>query len=181
MRLRHLRLRTLIRRRHRARATGLEPATSGVTGRSCRFRSRRGCAGIPAVSRVFRHWRCGDCPVGAGASGDLLRDGRGMRRCLSCQRAGAVLYAAPTGWLSVNDGKHQSTPLYHGTAHATGGNPRQRFALVSAVCEAIPVCDRLPLIATTGSIKGSTFAQLAGAQPWRFLRGGAMERAWRAS
>ena len=50
-----------------------------------------------------------------------------------------------------------------------------------AVCEAIPVCDRLPLIATTGLHKGSTFAQPAGAQPWRFLRGGPMERAWRVS
>jgi len=32
---------------------------------------------------VFRHWRCGDCPVGAGASGCLLRDMCGMRRCRS--------------------------------------------------------------------------------------------------
>jgi hypothetical protein len=36
-----------------AGATGLEPATSGVTGRSWRFRTERGSAGIPAVSRSF--------------------------------------------------------------------------------------------------------------------------------
>jgi hypothetical protein len=34
-------------------ATGLEPATSGVTGRSCRFRAERRSAGIPARSRAF--------------------------------------------------------------------------------------------------------------------------------
>jgi hypothetical protein len=41
-------------------ATGLEPATSGVTGRSWRFRAERGQAGTPAVSRVFRPRLCGD-------------------------------------------------------------------------------------------------------------------------
>jgi hypothetical protein len=67
-------------------ATGLEPATSGVTGRSWRFRAERGLAGIPAVSGSFRPCGCGDSRVLAGASGSLLRDERGMRRCLHCER-----------------------------------------------------------------------------------------------
>jgi hypothetical protein len=41
-------------------ATGLEPATSGVTGRSWRFRLERGLAGIRGLSRAFRWRRCGD-------------------------------------------------------------------------------------------------------------------------
>jgi hypothetical protein len=61
-------------------ATGLEPATSGVTGRSCCFRADR--AGIPRVGRAFRPWRCGDSRVRAGACDGLLRDQRGIRRCL---------------------------------------------------------------------------------------------------
>ncbi len=40
-------------------ATGLEPATSGVTGRSWRLRAERGQAGICGVSRASRAWSCG--------------------------------------------------------------------------------------------------------------------------
>jgi hypothetical protein len=63
-------------------ATGLEPATSGVTGRSWRFRAERGKAGIPVVSRAFRAWRCGDDRGQAGVPGGLMRDEGGMTRCL---------------------------------------------------------------------------------------------------
>jgi hypothetical protein len=38
------------------------------------------------VSRVFRACCCGDSRVWAGASGDLLRDEHGMRRCLTSER-----------------------------------------------------------------------------------------------
>jgi hypothetical protein len=62
-------------------ATGLEPATSGVTGRSWRLRAERGSAGITGESRSFRLWGCGDSRVRTGASGDLLRDMCGMLRC----------------------------------------------------------------------------------------------------
>ena len=70
-------------------ATGLEPATSGVTGRSWHLRPERGSAGIPAVSRSFRRWRCGDQREEAGASGSLVRDERGMLVCRNCQQTGA--------------------------------------------------------------------------------------------
>ena len=76
-------------------ATGLEPATSGVTGRSWRLRADRGSAGIPGARRCFRPLRCGDSRVPAAVTGDLLRDERGMRRCLNSERdeirAGAVV------------------------------------------------------------------------------------------
>jgi hypothetical protein len=62
-------------------ATGLEPATSGVTGRSWRFRAERESAGIPGESRAFRPERCGDSRVRAGISGRLVQDERGMRSC----------------------------------------------------------------------------------------------------
>ena len=62
-------------------ATGLEPATSGVTGRSWRFRAERGNAGICSVSRALRPCRCGDSRVRAGISGCLVRDQRGMGSC----------------------------------------------------------------------------------------------------
>jgi hypothetical protein len=79
-------------------ATGLEPATSGVTDRSWRLRSERRLAGIPDLSRAFRLCRCGDLRVPPGASGGLLRDQRGMRRCLARQRGsvsrGALAYRA---------------------------------------------------------------------------------------
>jgi hypothetical protein len=60
---------------------GLEPATSGVTGRSWRLRAERGYAGIPGERRPFRPCRRGDSRARAGASGVLLRDERGIRRC----------------------------------------------------------------------------------------------------
>jgi hypothetical protein len=60
-------------------ATGLEPATSGVTGRSWHLRAARDWAGITGESRALRPWRCGDSRASAGASGDLLRDVCGMR------------------------------------------------------------------------------------------------------
>jgi hypothetical protein len=59
-------------------ATGLEPATSGVTGRSCWFRVERGYAGIAGESGLFRPGPCGDLRALPGVSGELLRDGRGM-------------------------------------------------------------------------------------------------------
>jgi hypothetical protein len=71
------------------RSDGLEPATSGVTGRSWRLRAEPGSAGIPGTSRAFRPRRCGDWPVLAGASGDLLRDVRGMRVLPQRQRRDA--------------------------------------------------------------------------------------------
>ena len=40
-------------------ATGLEPATSGVTGRSWRFRAEREWAGISGMSRLFTTWLAG--------------------------------------------------------------------------------------------------------------------------
>jgi hypothetical protein len=59
-------------------ATGLEPATSGVTGRSWCFRVDRESAGITVMRRSFRTSSCGDYRVQAGASADILRDLRGM-------------------------------------------------------------------------------------------------------
>jgi hypothetical protein len=70
----------LIYRMFSAGATGLEPATSGVTGRSWRLRAERGYAGIPGERRPFRPRR-GDSRARAGASGVLLRDERGIGRC----------------------------------------------------------------------------------------------------
>jgi hypothetical protein len=76
-------------------ATGLEPATSGVTGRSWRYRAERGSAGIPAVSRTstpcvagIRGYRqdlpatscgiCAGCVVAAnGNQAGLLEEVRG--------------------------------------------------------------------------------------------------------
>jgi hypothetical protein len=69
-----------------AGATGLEPATSGETGRSWRLRAERESAAISAVSRAFRPLPCGDWRAWAGACGGLPRDQRGMRLCLSEQR-----------------------------------------------------------------------------------------------
>jgi hypothetical protein len=69
-------------RAFRTGATGLEPATSGVTGRSCRCRAHADWAGICGESRTFHPLSCGEWRARAGASGDLLRDGCGMQRCL---------------------------------------------------------------------------------------------------
>ena len=57
--------------------------------------AERGLAGIPDVSRAFRLCRCGDLRVAPGASGGLLRDQRGMRRCLAHQRGGVSAGYAP--------------------------------------------------------------------------------------
>ena len=67
-------------------ATGLEPATPGMTGRSWRLRAERAYAGICRVSRVLRPCRWGDTRVRSGASGSLVRDQRGMSSCPSGQR-----------------------------------------------------------------------------------------------
>jgi hypothetical protein len=67
-------------------ATGLEPATSGVTGRSRSLRSGRGSAGIPGISRASRTSSCGDCRAPAGTCGDLARDQGGMLCCPSCNQ-----------------------------------------------------------------------------------------------
>jgi hypothetical protein len=72
----------------RAGATGLEPATSGVTGRSWHFRHERGSAGIPGRSRPFSPAHCGDRRVPAGIPGSLVRDQRGMSRCLIRKHVG---------------------------------------------------------------------------------------------
>ena len=53
-RLRQARQQNMLIYRYFTGATGLEPATSGVTGRSWRFRAERGQAGIPGHSRDFR-------------------------------------------------------------------------------------------------------------------------------
>ncbi len=71
-------------------ATGLEPATSGVTGRSWCLRDRRESAGISAMSGTFRLASCGDRRVPAGVSADLPRDVRGMVRCLNRKLAGCL-------------------------------------------------------------------------------------------
>jgi hypothetical protein len=71
-------------------ATGLEPATSVVTGRSQSCRTGRGSAGITGASRAFQPLPCGVRRAPAGASGDLLRDERGMLRCLSGKRTGTA-------------------------------------------------------------------------------------------
>ena len=63
--------------RRKTGATGLEPANSGVTGRSWRLRPGRGLAGISGKSRTFRlsvagirgDWRelpAGSCGMSAG-------------------------------------------------------------------------------------------------------------------
>jgi hypothetical protein len=79
-------------------ATGLEPATSGVTGRSWCFRAKRGYAWICLVSRAFRRCRGGDWRGRAVTSGSLVRDHRGMSRACADKQsgtcAGSLLLAA---------------------------------------------------------------------------------------
>jgi hypothetical protein len=77
----------LIYRMFSAGATGLEPATSGVTGRSWRFRVERGSAGIPVNRRALRPCGCGDSREPTGPSGRLVRDERGMISCLNGKRS----------------------------------------------------------------------------------------------
>ena len=79
-------------------ATGLEPATSGVTGRSWRFRPERGLAGICTVSRALRPFRCGDSRVRAGVAGSLVRDERGMGSCRCSKQNGCAPCAR---WFSL--------------------------------------------------------------------------------
>src|SRR5947209_13051967 len=99
-------------------ATGLEPATSGVTGRSWSRRSGRGSAGITGASRAFQPPPCGVRRAPAGASGDLLRDEREMLRCLSGKRLGSareavvVLVAAASPALCVS--RPHGSPLAPG-------------------------------------------------------------------
>jgi hypothetical protein len=50
------------------------------------LRAERRSAGIPAASRAFGHWRCGNLRVPTGISGSLVRDPRGMRRCRNWQK-----------------------------------------------------------------------------------------------
>src|SRR6266508_1092272 len=95
-------------------ATGLEPATSGVTGRSWRFRAEREAAGIPGNSGIPRPCRCGDWREPAGASGSLVRDQCGMSSCLcsnqsgvsagfnSCLGSQSAGRACCPGWRSAN-------------------------------------------------------------------------------
>jgi hypothetical protein len=81
---------SLCRANEETGATGLEPATSGVTGRSWCFRVERGSAGIPTVSRASRAPPCGDSRAWAGARGRLARDERGMTHCLNSEQAGSL-------------------------------------------------------------------------------------------
>ena len=59
----------LICRMFSTEATGLEPATSGVTGRAWRFRAERPYAGMSGMSRGFPTRRCGDCRTRRGLAG----------------------------------------------------------------------------------------------------------------
>ena len=74
-------------------ATGLEPATSGVTGRSWSFRGEREWAGICGLSRTLRHVACGDYQMPAGASGEILRDVCGMRPLSHLATHGSIDHA----------------------------------------------------------------------------------------
>jgi len=128
-----------------AGATGLEPATSGVTGRSWRFRAERGSAGISGRSRPFSPARCGDLRVPAAIPGSLVRDQRGMSRCLIRQLVGG----RP---VESSDGLEPSTPslpLRRGSIHA-GFRPvarvrtRREPPRFVGICMAVrPWCDPL--------------------------------------
>jgi hypothetical protein len=123
-----------------AGATGLEPATSGVTGRSWRFRAERGWAGIPAESKAFGLERCGDLRGCAGASGNLLRDERGMRGCPCGEQSGMALDRvafAATGVKRAEQVRRRPPP-YHALLPATGRNRWQRFPRVRAIFSAFP-------------------------------------------
>jgi hypothetical protein len=80
-----------------AGATGLEPATSGVTGRSRWFGVGRHGAGICRESRTLRPLSRGDCRASARAPGHLLRDGCGMCRCHTREQADPLRGAALFG------------------------------------------------------------------------------------
>jgi hypothetical protein len=93
-------------------ATGLEPATSGVTGRSWCFRAERDWAGISGMSRTFRRLSCGVTRRLAGDSANLPRDMCGMERCLRWRRAGCLRYAPhadPVPRLASPGGPHAVT------------------------------------------------------------------------
>jgi hypothetical protein len=76
-------------------ATGLEPATSGVIGRSRPHQADQELPGICSMSRAFLRTACGDYPGSAGASGDLVRDVRGMGSRPARRLSGTVGWPAP--------------------------------------------------------------------------------------
>jgi hypothetical protein len=92
---------------------GLEPATSGVTGRSWRFRAERGSAETCGESRAFRPEVCGYCRASAGASGDLLRDQCGMSSCLCSNQSGVSAgfnsCLAPRPWIARSARSRKTT------------------------------------------------------------------------
>jgi hypothetical protein len=78
-------------------ATGLEPATSGVT-------AGHGASGLAGIGgdllqmQGFRTGRCGDYRASAGTSGGFLRDLCRMRRCLSGKRCGICARCLCFSW-----------------------------------------------------------------------------------
>jgi hypothetical protein len=123
-------------------ATGLEPATSGMTGRSRRLREGWGQAGFPAVSRPFQPLRGGDSRVRAGASGSLVRDERGMRslsswqteRCAPDAAAGSLPPAIEPGLSaarrSASAGSSHCAPLRRSV--------QPRFDAIPRFCTTLP-------------------------------------------
>jgi hypothetical protein len=114
-------------------ATGLEPATSGVTGRSWRFPAERGSAGIPAVSGPFgravagirgclRELSAASCGVSAGCgvvfmSSLVARRSGGTRR-FSRHRRGSVTPCRLLRWRTTNAVKGIRSSSFTGTRSA---------------------------------------------------------------
>jgi hypothetical protein len=103
--------------------TGLEPAISGVTGRSWRLRPGRGLAAISGKSRTSRLSVAGIRRVLAGASASLVRDEREKECCLDRQREqhAVAIFAATRrsrrlgpSRASPRDPSRRATPLYVG-------------------------------------------------------------------
>jgi hypothetical protein len=67
-------------------ATGLEPATSGVTGRSWRFRPEWGLAGVPARAGLFDRAVAGIAGYGRGFPATSRGMPAGCARCLNCRQ-----------------------------------------------------------------------------------------------